>query len=140
MSDINSTLKFKNYVVENIEFNTNFDYSPSSNKDIDFDLDSSCTFEGDKFILNLKLVVFPEAKENNYPFTMLVKVVGLFEIASIEDEKTKKDFAEKNAVAILFPYLRALVSTFTANANIGALILPPINVVKYLEKKRNNEK
>ena len=36
-------------------------------------------------------------------------------------------------MAILFPYIRALVSTFTANANVPPLILPPINVVNLIE-------
>ena len=38
-------------------------------------------------------------------------------------------------MTILFPYLRALTSVYTTNANVGTLILPPINVVKYLENK-----
>ncbi|NFT07928.1 hypothetical protein FDF26_12810 [Clostridium botulinum] len=138
MKNIKSSLKFSNYVVDSIEFKTNFDFS-GKDKDIDFDIDSDCTFEGNNFIISLGLTVFPDAEEKDYPFTMKVKIIGLFEIDQEIDEDTKMDFAERNSIAILFPYLRALVSVYSSNSNIGNLILPPINVVKYLENKRKNK-
>lgn len=138
MKNIKSALKFINYIVDTIEFNTNFDFS-GKDKDIDFDINSDCTFEDDNFILSLELTVFPNAEKNDYPFTMRVKIIGLFEVEHGIQETTKKDFAERNSIAILFPYLRALVSVYTSNANIGNLILPPINVVKYLEDKKKNK-
>lgn len=138
MSDIKSSLRFQNYIVENIEFNTNFIYSGEDRK-IDFDIDSNYEFEGNNFILHLGMVIFPEAEKNDYPFTMQVRIIGLFEVDSSEDKKTKVDFAEKNSIAILFPYLRSLVSIYSINANVGTLILPPINVIKYLDDKRKQE-
>lgn len=45
------------------------------------------------------------------------------------------DHAEANAIAILFPYIRAIVSTYTAHANIVPVILPPMNINAYLKKK-----
>ena len=73
--------------------------------------------------VTLDTIVFENAKENNYPFEMKVQITGFF---SLENE-TKINL-EPNAVAILYPYVRAIVSTYTANANVNALILPPINV------------
>ncbi|WP_346920616.1 protein-export chaperone SecB [Clostridium sp. UBA7339] len=135
MSKINSSLRFKNYVVESINFNTNFKFD-GEQKEIEFDLDSDYSIEENDFMLSLEVVIFPEAEKNNYPFTMEVKIIGLFEIDSQIDEKTRENFIEKNSIAILFPYLRALVSVYSANANIGTLVLPPINVVNYLKNKR----
>lgn len=43
-----------------------------------------------------------------------------------------------NAVAILFPYVRALISSYTANANVTPLVLPPINVNQLLRNKKDN--
>ncbi|EJP6473789.1 protein-export chaperone SecB [Clostridium botulinum] len=139
MSKINSTLNFKNYLVDKIEFNTNFNYS-GQEKEIDFDLCSNYSVEEDNFILHLEITIFPEAEKNDYPFTMKVHIIGLFEIDAKEDEKTKLDFIEKNSIAILFPYLRALTSVISANANVGTLILPPINVVKYIQNKNKYNK
>lgn len=138
MSNVKSSLKFKNYIVENIEFNTNFKYS-GKDRDIDFDIDSNYEFEGNSFILHLGIVIFPEAEKNDYPFTMQIRLIGLFEVDSSENEKTKVDFAEKNSIAILFPYLRTLTSIYSINANVGTLILPPINVIRYLDNKRKQE-
>lgn len=135
---INSKLIFKNYVVEKVEFEANFEYSGKDRK-IDFDFNSNYTFDNNNFILNLETIVFPKSKINDYPFTMKVKLVGLFEVESGTTEKDKIDFAEKNSIAILFPYIRALISVYTSNANIGAIILPPINVVKYLQDKKLKE-
>lgn len=132
---INSKLIFKNYVVEKVEFKANFEYSGEDRK-IDFDFNSNYTFDNNNFVLNLETIVFPKAKINDYPFTMKVNLIGLFEVESETTEKDKIDFAEKNSIAILFPYVRALISVYTSNANIGSIILPPINVVKYLENKK----
>ena len=133
-----SLLKFKNYIIESIEFRTNFTFS-GEDKDIKFDFDNSYEYEDDNFILKLNMVIFPEAEQNDYPFSMKVEIIGLFEVDSSADDEIKISFAEKNAIAILFPYLRALVSVYTSNANIGTTILPPINVVKYLNNKKNTE-
>lgn len=133
-----SLLKFNNYVVESIEFRANFNFS-GEDKDIKFDFDSSYEFEDDNFILKLNMVIFPGAEQNDYPFSMKVEMIGLFEVESSADDNTKINFAEKNAIAILFPYLRSLVSVYTSNANIGTTILPPINVVKYLNDKKDAE-
>lgn len=51
----------------------------------------------------------------------------------LRGEKQKEELTTKNTVAILFPYIRALVSNYTANANVPPLILPPINVSKILD-------
>lgn len=138
MANINSKLIFKNYVVEKVDFEANFEYS-GEDREIKFDFNSNYTFDNNTFMLNLETIVFPESKINDYPFTIRVKLIGLFEIEAETTEKDKIDFAEKNSIAILFPYVRSLISLYTANANIGTTILPPINVVKYLEDKKNKK-
>ena len=62
-------------------------------------------------------------------------MIGFFELNEVEESK-KQVYAEQNAVAILFPYLRALITTYTGMANVQPLILPPINVAKYIENKK----
>lgn len=133
-----SKLRFKNYIVESIDFKSNFNFS-GEEKSIEFDLDNDYEFEDNNFILTLNMDVFPDAKKNDYPFNMKVRIIGLFEVESQATEKEKIDFAEKNSIAILFPYIRSLISVYTSNANIGTTILPPINVVKYLENKNKKE-
>ncbi|WP_373205839.1 protein-export chaperone SecB [Clostridium tertium] len=130
-----SKLRFKNYIVESIDFKSNFNFS-GEEKSIEFDLENDYEFEDNNFILTLEMEVFPDAEKNDYPFSMRVRIIGLFEVESESTEKEKIDFAEKNSIAILFPYIRSLISVYTSNANIGTTIIPPINVVKYLENKK----
>lgn len=133
-----SVLRFIDYIVDEVNFKN--EYSNDENFQLDFDIDSNIEFkDNNNFILKLNLYLFK--KEENVPFRMNVKVIGIFEVDDV-DEKLRMELAEKNAVAILFPYIRALVSNYTSVANVPPLILPPINVAQYVEdkkKKINND-
>lgn len=85
--------------------------------------------------IELKVHIFKDALHNNYPFEMTLCIKVFFDIQTSDIDI--KIF-EKNAVAILFPYLRALVSTYTANANVAPVILPTMNINSYLETKYKN--
>lgn len=58
-----------------------------------------------------------------------VRLIGFFE--AIDADKDARDsFICRNAPAILFPYMRAYVSTITAQAGISPIIMPTVNLVK----------
>lgn len=65
------------------------------------------------------------------PFELYVAITGHFTLCESEDKpldvKTKEILLKKNTAAILFPFLRSVVSTVTVNANIPALLLPTFN-------------
>lgn len=84
--------------------------------------------------IELNLTVFDNMEEKNYPFNIKVKVLGRFAIHGENIENF-----EINGIAILYPYLRAIVSTYTANSNIPTLILPPINVSTYMQKEKEKK-
>lgn len=134
---IKSNLIFKGYVVDEVFFKINEEFDDSNPVKIEFDIDDSTEFDNEtsQMSIELKLEVFKEMKKNNYPFSINVTLTGLF--------KTNGDNIEvfrPNAIAILYPYLRSIVSTYTANSNVSTLILPPINVIKYIESKKNKSK
>lgn len=63
--------------------------------------------------------------ENFFDLNLLA--VGNFEFDSqISDQELKKNFVNENAPAIMFPYVRAFVTTFTSNlGNVtGPLTIP----------------
>lgn len=129
-----SALRFSNYIVNSVEFYTNheFEENPVS---IDFNIKRKVVMSEDDnntMYVTLNISIFENAKDRNYPFSMKVSLTGIFEVDDIATEQAF-NLAEINAVAILFPYLRSLISTYTANANVQPLILPPINVVKLIE-------
>ncbi|MDB2076560.1 protein-export chaperone SecB [Clostridium paraputrificum] len=133
-----SSLTFKHYIVERVSFEINLEYS-GRDLDVEMDLDTSNEIDGDNFATILDLDLFPEAVKNDFPFNMKVRLIGLFTIQNDEKEEIKESYIEKNSVSILFPYLRSIVSTYTANSNVNTTILPTINVIKYLEKKRRKD-
>lgn len=64
-------------------------------------------------------------KDQNQPDAFCIKatLVGLFRGAA----DLPKETAHKESFRVLFPYLRALVSTVTANAGIPAILIPPMD-------------
>lgn len=133
MEEIKSILEFNKYIVNNISFNYNYDYNKQDSIELDFDLDHECLIENDRMNIRLFLTVFPEPVKNNYPFTIKVGVDGYFRVKG-----EMNDRLQANAIAILYPYVRAIVSNYTAQANVLPLFLPPINTMKYLESKNSN--
>jgi preprotein translocase subunit SecB len=57
-----------------------------------------------------------------------LEYMGLFETeVEITEEFQQGKFVTINAPAIIFPYLRSFVTTFTVNAGLNPVILPTIN-------------
>ena len=80
---------------------------------------------------NCKVLIHRDDAEglNDYK----VNLTGYFMVDGCEPETLKA-----NAIAILYPYVRAIISTYTANANITPLILPTINVNKLIKDQEEN--
>lgn len=134
----NGSLRFINYQVNDVQFHLNEDFKEQS-VSLDFDIERSVKYlenEDNTMLITLIVSIFNDAINKNYPFSMSVNLTGIFELDGIDIDK-REIYAEVNAVAILFPYIRALVSNFTANANVAPLILPTVNVMKMLTDKNN---
>jgi preprotein translocase subunit SecB len=127
-----SRLRFIDYVVDHVEFTNNPAFNAES-VDIKFDIRHEVALEIPDAYVTVHLNIFTDAEANNYPFSFSVSTTGHFQIDA-ENPEDAMAFLNVNAVAILFPYVRALVTTYTANANVPPLILPPMNIAKMLEK------
>ncbi|WP_313184804.1 protein-export chaperone SecB [Lacrimispora sp.] len=71
--------------------------------------------------------------DNDEDATLEIKVSGIFELRGDFDEETRNVIIAKNTMAILFPYLRSQVTLLTAQPDVEAVILPPININALLE-------
>ena len=136
MEEIKSALIFKRYVVNKIIFEKNDNYTFKEGEKINFRIKDEIKKQKDKMEVKLMVNIFENAKENSYPFEMEIHITGYFEI---ENDNENINFMP-NAIAILYPYVRAIVSTYTASANVNPLILPTINVNAMLKNKRQEEK
>lgn len=93
--------------------------------------DSAHTFN---IIMNVDLV-----GENH--FTLNVIGIGFFELSETDvDEETRKSFINANSTAIMFPYVRAFISTITGNlGNVMNRILLPVRFFKGDLKEMEDE-
>ena len=130
-----SSLRFINYVVNDVKFKSNKIQDDKKVLKLTFDIVNSTKVnkERDKMEIILKLNVFKGQEES--PFNMEVEISGFFELEG-EDDITRY---EANAIAIMYPYLRAIVSTYTASANVSPVILPAINVNAMLKNRKENK-
>ena len=135
MSDNKSVLRFEKYIVDKVYYKTNENCMNEVEEiDLPFDFETKTEYENNQMVIELGATIFQNAEENNYPFEMNLEMTGFFETENGESDKFIK-----NAIAILYPYVRALISTYTANANINPLILPAINVNKLIENSEDKK-
>ena len=81
--------------------------------------------ENDK-VWFVSLEVKVESSENEpKPFNLKARLVGVFEAEDVNTDEDRQDLVI-NMTEIVYPYLRAAVSSLTANAFINPLILPVI--------------
>lgn len=69
-----------------------------------------------------------EIADKNNVMRINIVVIGLFEFDRDIDEKLKATFFNSSAPAILFPYLRAYVTTLTGLSGVNPVILPTLNL------------
>ena len=76
------------------------------------------------------------AEDDAMPFTAFVSLTGSF---FVPEKEQARELMEVNGTAILFPYLRAVMSQLTAAANIPQVILPTVNLVQLLNKRKSEQ-
>ena len=138
MANGDCVLTFKNYEVNEISFVKNNKFKNEGFEGLDFNIDTNIKYpknpEENKFAVKLRINFGEDAITNNYPFTVIADITGFFEL-DLSQLGDMKQFAEVNAVSILFPYLRSLITTVTANANIPPVIIPPMNIAGMIQKE-----
>ncbi len=81
--------------------------------------------ENDKLWFLTLEVKIESTEDAPKPFNLKARLVGVFEAEEIESDVDKQDLVI-NMTEIVYPYLRAAVSSLTANSFINPLILPVI--------------
>ena len=110
-----------NYTINRIKVdpNTKFEIKPQFSRTV------RRVQENDKiWFLTLEVKVESTEAEPK-PFNVKARLVGIFEAEDIENDLDRQDLVI-NMTEIVYPYLRAAVSSITANAFINPLVLPVI--------------
>ncbi|MBD9146311.1 MAG: protein export chaperone secb [Bacteroides clarus] len=100
------------------------------NKVVNEDLTVEFSQEGAECIENnlYKHTLGVDIIDKNNVMRIKVVVIGLFEFDRDIDEKLKSTFFNSSAPAILFPYVRAYVTTLTGLSGVNPVILPTLNL------------
>lgn len=72
--------------------------------------------------------------ENLSPYDIDMEIVGEFEIKD-GDENEKESFMNLNAVSILFPYLRSILSSSMSSMMTPPIVLPIVDAKELFNKK-----
>lgn len=95
----------------------------------------SCVSDKD---LNYKLQLDINISNSENQFSVFASIIGLFEFDSDLDPVAKDKFFKINAPSILFPYVRAYISTLTSLSGMAPVILPTINMAEAMKNLEEN--
>ena len=133
---INSSLRFVNYIVNSVRFNYNKNQTDNNKvwkMTFNFNNVTKINEEKNKIEISLSTDIFKDVEDA--PFNMSVEIIGFFELDGDDDIS----HYEANAIAIMYPYLRAIISTYTSSANVMPIILPAININAVLNNKSKDK-
>jgi preprotein translocase subunit SecB len=138
MEVVKSTLKFDTFVVEKMNFSITKPIPDNSDVSIEIEPQFSrkiIKITENEYDMLLGVLINDESKPGAIPFNAEVVVKGRFLLNGIDNHEKHLKI---NAVAILFPYLRATLSTLMALANVEPFFIPPINLVEMFKKSEEN--
>lgn len=103
------------------------DLSKKTSKELSINFDPSGVFDPQKSTYTLLFKFFAHNDEQPDPFVAIdCEAIFVFEPKIAFDDVPS--YFYRNAIALIFPYLRAFVSTVTLQANIPPIMLPTMNL------------
>lgn len=133
---MNSQIKMKSYFVNNVFFERNDKFRPKSDSPIKMLPDFKRTvykIDGSQAVVKLEVSI--KEKDEPIPFTLSAAVSGVFEMPEWDQSQILRKVLADLASNILYPYLRSLVSTVTANAAVPLYNLPIMNIVSVFDNQ-----
>lgn len=115
------------------------DFTNSNSKKLTIEFIPSGVFEKkeENSIYNLKFLFTAKCRETQ---SMIVSLEcnAIFKFKNVESLESIPSYFYVNSIAILFPYVRAFVSTITLQSNNGPIVLPTLNLSDLEQELRNN--
>lgn len=128
MSENSSVIQFLGYRITDISYicKPAFEF-PKESVSYKFNFNKSLAKLSDNEIQeNLRINVFFAENDDfeTAPYKLSIEIAGRFSCASEWQSQW-----ESNVLAIMFPYLRCLVSIITSNSGREPIILPTVNII-----------
>lgn len=115
---------FNNYIIEKCELEQT---GKALSKEMQFAIKPYGELLEKEHLFILTLQVEVKDKEEN--FKAKIKIKGQF-VYETSDNKILLDFICINAPAIMFPYIRAYVSSLSSLSGVSTIIMPTINMTQ----------
>lgn len=139
-----AAIKFDSYRVDKIIYQINYNFvMPEANivnNDLDFNINVDLDRDHNIAVVTLGCIINNNFESANKPLYLEVVLQGIFTFESDIEEKFLENLLTTNAVAIIFPYMRAIVGNISVNSGIPPIILPIMNVVELLKQQKNTAK
>lgn len=121
-----ASFKFVNYKIINFSFNS----ANIKGEDISIKLDPSGVYSVDDklFSLQFDFYAFNKNKSHKDNFVNCVMQADFQFSEEVENLDLIPKYFYSNSIAIVFPYLRAFISSLTIQANLIPFILPTMNL------------
>lgn len=115
------------------------DYSLKSDTELSIKFEPKGVFkqEEDRSVFELTFVFLASDKGNTLPF-INIECKAIFAFAEKITFEEIPSYFYANSIAILFPYVRAFVSTITLQANYSPFVLPTMNLSSLEEPLKKN--
>jgi len=127
-------LKFIAYRIEKSAIKIDPDYQPT--KEFEININAGHDIQEKQLFLKM----FVKATDKNKKIKIEVDSVAIFERGdALTDDKVEK-FMMGNALAILFPHIRAFITNLTALSMIPPVILPTLNFSATKAEKKTSKK
>ncbi|MDD4698438.1 MAG: protein-export chaperone SecB [Fermentimonas sp.] len=115
------------------------DYSKKTGNEISIDFDPKGLFKlkDESAVFELTFVFNAIDKVSAQQF-INIECHAIFTFAEVIAFDDIPEYFYGNSIAILFPYIRAFISTVTLQANLGPFVLPTMNLSSLEEPLRKN--
>ncbi|EHB5047655.1 protein-export chaperone SecB [Enterococcus faecalis] len=133
-------IAFKEYYLDKITYKENENYNQESENPlkISTNFNSDILFSKDNVLVSIEAEL-GDFDDEDCPFKLEVSLNGYFKYTVDKDDSKDveqlKQLVTQNALAILYPYLRNVVSDVTLKSNrFPAYILPVMNIAELMKK------
>lgn len=123
--DINSVLSMDKLVFDKIDFERIGLNKSLHEFSFSMQIMIGYSKKNDAYKVTLKMT---GEKEDEYNLNISLTGFFTFTAKEILEDQFKNDIIQKNAVAIMMPYLRSQISLITAQPDVECVVLPPFNI------------
>lgn len=112
------------------------DFTPKDMSELTINFDTKGQFTEDSKEYSLDFDVQIETTSDE--IVAAIKCNAIFKFKEVEHLEDIPDFFYPNSLAIIFPYIRAFISTMSLQSNIKPIVLPTINLNGLTEELKSN--